>query len=503
MARRHHHRIGARRARVAVGALVVALVLAPWPRSTTPARAAAVTAAPAAPGPTTTATSMASSQPPPPAPTSPATTGSGPAPTSTTATVPPASVPPTGTPGPAGDGPGGVDDPGTDVDDPLTGEGPAEEAPGVDVTIPPPETYGGQGPYRPPEILWSSVAEAERKLERSRQDKRDAVAEIRALRLRAKHLGLQLEDLDDETRAAIAELEAATVRYRGRAVTDYRLFAASVGPAPAWSVGPAGLDEAMERRRGARLAAAALVIGEEDIGRLAELRQRLSGETRELVESLRLVADFLVEAERDVATADEAIRQAEIEYEAFRAGSEVFIDGVLFPLGGPYDRPLIDSFGFPRMPGTPDEHWHEGIDLFAPRGTPLVATERGLVTRIGVGRLGGLKLWLVGESGTEWYYAHLDSFAPGLADGQLVAAGDLLGFVGTTGNAVGTPPHLHLQMHPGGGRPVNPYPLLSIVSDLDQATIAAGDHPSWRHRPVVVDRPDEAADTAADPAPGG
>ena len=125
------------------------------------------------------------------------------------------------------------------------------------------------------------------------------------------------------------------------------------------------------------------------------------------------------------------------------------------------------------MTGTADAHWHEGIDLFAPAGTPLLATERGIVTKIGSGRLGGLRLWLRGESGTDWYYAHLSGFAPKLSEGQVVEAGDVLGYVGTTGNAVGTPPHLHMQVHPNGGDPVNPYPLLKVVSDRELAILEA------------------------------
>jgi murein DD-endopeptidase MepM/ murein hydrolase activator NlpD len=170
----------------------------------------------------------------------------------------------------------------------------------------------------------------------------------------------------------------------------------------------------------------------------------------------------------DVEYRRQAIEQAELEARVFRAGSAIYIDGVVFPVQGDVEVPLIDSYGFARMTGTPDEHWHEGIDIFAPTGTALVAAERGVVSNIGTGRLGGARLWLRGESGTDWYYAHLSGFAPGLANGQVVEAGDLLGYVGTSGNAVGTPPHLHMQVHPGGGDPVNPYPLLNTVLEMEQ-----------------------------------
>jgi murein DD-endopeptidase MepM/ murein hydrolase activator NlpD len=117
------------------------------------------------------------------------------------------------------------------------------------------------------------------------------------------------------------------------------------------------------------------------------------------------------------------------------------------------------------MVGTPDEHWHQGIDIFAPAGTPLLAAERGVVTRVGSGRLGGLTVWLRGGSGTAWYYAHLQSHQPGLEPGTEVEAGDVIGYVGNSGNAVSTPPHVHLEIHPVGGGPVNPYPLLNVLAD--------------------------------------
>ncbi len=375
------------------------------------------------------------------------------------------------------------------VDDPLSDEGRSEDAPDVDPDIPPPDTYGGQGPYVAPDILWSSVAEAERKLERSREAKREAVADVRVLRLRAKHLELEQRSLDEETRLTVDDLTAALERHRARAVADYRTFGAAGSPSPAALADPSDLEREMLRRRGAHLAGAALAVGDDDLDELSELRQGLDTEALVVLDRLTLVADYLGQAELAAAAIDAEIEQAEIEYQAFSAGSEVFVTGVVFPIAGPYNRPLIDSYGFPRMTGTPDEHWHEGIDLFAPRGTPLVAAERGVIARVGVGRLGGLKLWLVGESGSEWYYAHLDSFAPGLADGLLVEAGDLLGYVGNTGNAVGTPPHLHLQLHPDGGRPVNPYPLLEVVADLDEQAMVDGIHPGWVHEPVVVNGP--------------
>ncbi len=371
--------------------------------------------------------------------------------------------------------------------DPMINEEPGEEPPATEETVPPKETYNGQAQYEAAEILWSSVAAAERKLADSRQLKQDAIVEVRNLRKRSKQLAQDRQALDRRTRDALDDLDDAADRLASRAVFGFQRFGS--GSDDRQQPDPSNYREVLGAQRRSKMVSSVLDVDRTDLDRLDGLRAELNGNVLSLLDRSRLVADYQADAEAGIAELDEAIDQAAVEYEAFRAGSEVFIHGVTFPIGGAYPTPLIDSYGFPRMTGTADEHWHEGIDIFAKRGTPLVAAERGIITKLGVGRLGGLKFWLKGESGSEWYYAHLDSFAPGLANGVVVEAGELVGYVGNTGNAVGTPPHLHLQLHPGGGRPVNPYPLLKVVSDLELAAIEAGTSPGPQHQPVVVDRP--------------
>ena len=99
--------------------------------------------------------------------------------------------------------------------------------------------------------------------------------------------------------------------------------------------------------------------------------------------------------------------------------------------------------------------------MIAARGTPLVAIEDGTIKRMSNGGLGGITIYLTGASGDQYYYAHLDAWAPGLSVGQSVAVGEMIGTVGNTGNAQYTVPHLHFEFHPGGGSPVNPYPLVA------------------------------------------
>jgi murein DD-endopeptidase MepM/ murein hydrolase activator NlpD len=110
-----------------------------------------------------------------------------------------------------------------------------------------------------------------------------------------------------------------------------------------------------------------------------------------------------------------------------------------------------NDWGFPRAMG----RVHAGNDLYAPRGTAVRAPVSGTVTTA-QGSIGGNQIRLTDAAGNQWVGSHLDRFG---ATGS-VRAGEVIGYVGDTGNARGSRPHLHLQYHPGGGAPVNPYPIV-------------------------------------------
>lgn len=112
---------------------------------------------------------------------------------------------------------------------------------------------------------------------------------------------------------------------------------------------------------------------------------------------------------------------------------------------------------------------HTGVDIFAARGTTVRSATRGVVVSIRNAGLGGRQVWVLGPARERYYYAHLDTWAPGLRVGDVVAAGDRLGAVGDSGNARGTPPHLHFGVYGSDGAR-DPLPLLRAGADNSRDT---------------------------------
>lgn len=127
-----------------------------------------------------------------------------------------------------------------------------------------------------------------------------------------------------------------------------------------------------------------------------------------------------------------------------------------FPVAGRDARIARSLFGAPRDAG---RRSHHGVDLFAPRGTPVVAATPGIVRRVGETEIGGNVVWLLDpRRGQSLYYAHLDRQL--VSTGDVVQVGDTLGLVGNSGNARGTPPHLHFGIYRRGQGPVDPLPFI-------------------------------------------
>jgi len=145
----------------------------------------------------------------------------------------------------------------------------------------------------------------------------------------------------------------------------------------------------------------------------------------------------------------------------------------VFPVYG--DSAYGDTFGAPRA----DVTWHHGADIFAPLGAPVLAVADGTVFSVGWNKLGGWRLWLRDRGGNEFYYAHLSAYSPYALNNAQVRAGTVLGFVGNTGDADGTPYHLHFEIHPvallglGYDGAVNPTPYLDAWQRLQDIRFSA------------------------------
>ena len=189
-----------------------------------------------------------------------------------------------------------------------------------------------------------------------------------------------------------------------------------------------------------------------------------------------LTSAFWIFAYNIVSAPQESLSPAgdtvRVEQEGARAveiaeGLVVGPAGLAIPVAGVSTEDLVDTFTQARAGGA---RRHDAIDIMAPRGTPVVAAARGTVEKIYNSEGGGgLSVYVRSDDGRwSYYYAHLHSYAPGLREGQRVERGQVLGRVGSTGNANPEGPHLHFainRMAPGErwhqGNPINPYPLLA------------------------------------------
>jgi murein DD-endopeptidase MepM/ murein hydrolase activator NlpD len=136
-----------------------------------------------------------------------------------------------------------------------------------------------------------------------------------------------------------------------------------------------------------------------------------------------------------------------------RVVEQLDVDGYVCPVPG--TRHFTDDYGDARV-----GHRHQGNDILAPYGAPMVAVISGVIkTEYSSG--GGISVYLRGSDGNEYYYAHNSRNI--VTTGQHVKTGEVIAYVGTTGNARGGPAHVHFERHPGGGHAVDPYPFLVRV----------------------------------------
>lgn len=139
-----------------------------------------------------------------------------------------------------------------------------------------------------------------------------------------------------------------------------------------------------------------------------------------------------------------------------RLSMEDPVEELPVPVYGVRMEDVSDTWGASREEG----RTHEGTDIFADRGTPVFSSTPGYVVRTNIGSRGGRNVMVIGPGGLFYYYAHFDRVAEGIRRGVPVTGDSVLGFVGNSGNATGTPTHLHFGIYPEMWDGINPYPMM-------------------------------------------
>jgi murein DD-endopeptidase MepM/ murein hydrolase activator NlpD len=344
---------------------------------------------------------------------------------------------------------------------PTDGDAPPASVPDVSITVPPREPPEGAAP-QPGRVVSVNVRGARASVLARQAAYTEAVIRRAEFEQNLARLQSRIGELAAAARKAVLDLAAAKRELTARAVDAY--VRGSGFDTVSFD---AGSDAGPDEQRNTMLA----VIVDHDraaIDRVRELQARVSADQAQTAVQLTEAQSQLEQATVDEDQAELALFDAKLDLAVSSVGGTLVIHGFVFPVADPHT--FSSTFGAPRSGGRS----HEGNDIFAPMGTPLLASERGVIDNMGTGTLGGIKLWLVGESGTQYYYAHLIGFAEGITDGTVVEAGDIVGYVGNTGNAISTPPHLHYEIHPGGGAAIDPYPLLHAVDQIDGERVLPG-----------------------------
>lgn len=306
-----------------------------------------------------------------------------------------------------------------------------------------------------PDLLAAEdLDQVEREVDQLEEQLQDATQRFEDVRARVESTRTELADL--RTEAEELEAEAAEA---DRTLAERAREAFMYGGSPVMSsmLSSDGVQGAIERAQflevlsggeHAQLEQAIALRAQLDqtealiadrVEELEELEQELAGEREQLDEQLT--------AKQETASDLRAIaaRQREIDNNV-QSGTYACIHDA---------NSFVDSWGAPRSGGRS----HKGVDVMAPYNVPVYAFTDGRISRLTQGGLGGISLYLWGDDGNEYFYTHLAGYAEGIQVGTRVQAGEKIALNGDTGNAAGTP-HVHFELHPGGGAAINPYPYM-------------------------------------------
>jgi murein DD-endopeptidase MepM/ murein hydrolase activator NlpD len=276
----------------------------------------------------------------------------------------------------------------------------------------------------------------------------------------------EIARLEREIPALRAHAEELRKEVRDRAVDLYRQGGQSMPITEMIST-----DRAIDVARAEALTASAAEYDRELAAELTRTAAKLEREEARLRE-LKALQDVLVlQLARDREALDRALANAHVALErveavaAFKAtftGADAAAAGAVetgasvCPIYGAVA--FVNDWGAPRSGG----RTHQGNDLFNAHGTPNLAVMDGEM-EIELGGLGGISVWVHGDDGVSYYYAHLSKIE---GPPRRVARGDVIGFTGATGNAAGGPPHTHFGIRAPNGQMVNPYPTLKVLCGL-------------------------------------
>lgn len=308
------------------------------------------------------------------------------------------------------------------------------------------------------ERLWAAREELSYRIERMEAASEQYETEARALEARAKSIVIDAYTSGQRNLVGSA--------FTASSIQDLVTSQALIGRATEREI--ANLDNLDAVSRQADRASAELDIRRDEVivnqdaskvivDRMVELQAEQSAILARADSALSEAINAYRKELNEKATEDARIKRLQAEQSASRSGaaggaSAESTSGFICPvLGG---ASFIDSWGYPRSGGRK----HKGVDMFAPRGTPVVAVVDGRI-KFSSNSLGGRSTHLYADNGTVYYYTHLDGHPNNITSGQRVTRGTIVGYVGNTGNARYTSPHNHFEIRPNG-KAVNPYPTV-------------------------------------------